>query len=158
MRWNHPQRGLIAPAEFIPVAEKTSMIVRMGEWALLQACKDAASWPEPVKVTVNPFSAQFECGDLLSNPGFPERLEVEITESTLLRDAPRTHEILAKLHEIGIRISLDDFGTAFASLSYLQSFPFDKIKIDRSFVREVPERADCLAIIQFPRANSASRA
>jgi len=155
MRWHHPQRGTISPCDFIPLAEQTGLIVPMGEWALQQACKDAASWPDPIKVTVNLSPVQFESGDLvqatlraLEQSGLAaDRLELEITESVLLRDAPNTHEILRKLQDTGVRISLDDFGTAFASLSYLQSFPFNKIKIDRSFVRDVPERADCLAII-----------
>ena len=156
MRWNHPRRGLIGPSEFIPIAEQTGLIVPIGEWALERACEDAASWPEPLKVTVNLSAVQFESGDLvaatkraLGRSGLaPGRLELEITESVLLRDAPNTHEILSKLQELGVRVSLDDFGTAFASLSYLQSFPFDKIKIDRSFVREMPARADCLAIVR----------
>ncbi len=155
MRWNHPERGLIPPRDFIPIAEQTCLIVRMGEWALSQACKDAASWPEPVKVTVNLSPVQFATGDLvqatlnaLERSGLESnRLELEVTESLLLQDAPKTHEILGKLHEIGVQIALDDFGTAFASLSYLQSFQFDKIKIDRSFVREVSSRADSYAII-----------
>jgi diguanylate cyclase (GGDEF)-like protein len=156
MRWNHPQRGLVGPADFIPIAEQAGFIVAMGEWALEQACRDAANWPRPIKVTVNLSAAQFENGDLvqateraLRNSGLaPQRLELEVTESVLLRDVPRTHEVLARLQELGVQIALDDFGTAFASLSYLQSFPFDKIKIDRSFVREAPERADCLAILR----------
>jgi diguanylate cyclase (GGDEF)-like protein len=156
MRWHYPQRGMISPADFIPIAEQTGLIVPMGEWALRQACKDAASWPEPIGVTVNLSSIQFERGDLvgatkeaLQQSGLaPSRLELEVTESVLLCDAPKTKETLARLHDLGVRIALDDFGTAFASLSYLQSFPFDKLKIDRSFVREIPERADSLAIVQ----------
>jgi predicted signal transduction protein with EAL and GGDEF domain len=156
MRWYHPQRGLIPPADFIPIAEQTGLIVPMGEWALRQACKDAASWPEPINVTVNLSSIQFEQGDLvqatrraLQQSGLAAgRLELEITESVLLCDAPRTREILRELHGLGVQIALDDFGTAFASLSYLQNFPFDKLKIDRSFVRDIPDRADCFAIVQ----------
>ncbi len=156
MRWNHPERGLIGPTEFIPIAEQTGLIVAMGDWVLQQACADAATWPEPIKVTVNLSPVQFESGDLIRSTlralkasGLsPDRLEFEITESVLLRDAPNTHAILDKLKEIGVRIALDDFGTAFASLSYLQNFPFAKIKIDRSFVSEVPERRDCLAIVR----------
>jgi diguanylate cyclase (GGDEF)-like protein len=156
MRWHHPQQGLISPCDFIPIAEKTGLIVQMGEWALQKACADAATWPEPIKVTVNLSPVQFEHGDLvaatlraLHQSGIAaDRLELEITENVLLCDAPQTHAILQALHKIGVRIALDDFGTAFASLSYLQRFPFDKIKIDRSFVREIPDRADCLAIIQ----------
>ncbi len=156
MRWYHPQRGLVSPIDFIPIAEQTGVIVPMGEWALRQACKDAMNWPEPVSVTVNLSSVQFEHGDLveatmsaLQQSGLPaSRLELEVTESVLLCDAPKTQEILGKLHELGVQIALDDFGTAFASLSYLQNFPFDKLKIDRSFVREIPERVECLAIVR----------
>ncbi len=156
MRWNHPERGLIGPSEFIPIAEQTGLIVPLGDWVLHKACEDAATWPEPISVTVNLSPVQFESGDLvgatrlaLEASGLsPDRLELEITETALLHDAPGTHEILGKLKDLGVRIALDDFGTAFASLSYLQSFPFDKIKIDRSFVSAVPERADCRAIVR----------
>ena len=156
MRWNHSERGLIAPLEFIPMAEQTGVIVRMGEWALEQACADAASWPEPIKVTVNLSPAQFDGGNLLQattralerSKLEARRLEFEVTENVLLRDAPRTHEILHKLHALGVQIALDDFGTAFASLSYLQNFQFDKIKIDRMFVRDVRGRNDSYAIIR----------
>ncbi len=155
MRWNHPERGLIAPRDFIPIAEQTGLIVRMGEWALEQACADAASWPEPVKVTVNLSPVQFETGNLVraamraleQSKLEATRLELEVTESVLLRDAPRTHEILHKLHDLGVQIALDDFGTAFASLSYLQNFRFDKIKIDRMFVRDGVGRSNSYAII-----------
>jgi diguanylate cyclase (GGDEF)-like protein len=155
MRWNHPERGLIPPRDFIPTAEQTGLIVRMGEWALEQACADAASWPEPVKVTVNLSPVQFEAGDLVratvraleQSKLEAGRLELEITEGALLCDAPRTHEILHKLHALGVQIALDDFGTAFSSLSYLQNFRFDKIKIDQTFVREVPGGNDSYAII-----------
>jgi len=156
MRWYHPVRGLILPDDFIPIAEQTGAIVPMGEWALRQACKDAVAWPEPVNVTVNLSSVQFEQGGLveatqraLEQSGLPaERLELEITESVLLCDVPSTQETLRRLHDLGVQIVLDDFGTAFASLSYLQSFPFDKLKIDRSFVRDITNRADCLAIVE----------
>src|SRR6185503_10171273 len=124
-----------------PLAEETGLIVEMGAWALKQACKDATGWPEDVKVTVNLSSIQFEDGNLfkvvtdaLKETGLkPHRLELEITESVLLRDEAAVHEVLHKLRDIGVQIALDDFGTAYASLSYLRSFPFDKIKIDRSF-------------------------
>ena len=156
MRWHHPRRGLIGPTEFIPIAEQTGLIVPIGEWALERACRDAASWPEPTKVTVNLSSVQFEGSRLvaateraLQLSGLdPRRLEIEITETVLLRDVPNTQAILERMHELGVQVALDDFGTAFASLSYLQNFPFNKIKIDRSFVRGVPERADCLAIVR----------
>jgi diguanylate cyclase (GGDEF)-like protein len=157
MRWHHPESGTIAPGDFIPLAEETGLIVEMGAWALKQACKDAAIWPEPIKVTVNLSAIQFEGGDLhkvvidaLKESGLePHRLELEITESVLLRDEAVVHEVLHKLRKIGVQIALDDFGTAYASLSYLRSFPFDKIKIDRSFIRDLdgPQRSECVAII-----------
>jgi len=157
MRWRHPTRGVIAPGDFIPIAEQTGLIVEMGEWALHQACGDAATWPERVKVTVNVSPAQFEGDDLykvvkgaLDASGLdPRRLELEITETVLLRDEAKVHTALHKLRELGVQIALDDFGTAYASLSYLRSFPFDTIKIDRSFMRDLddPQRPDCVAII-----------
>lgn len=156
MRWRHPLQGLIPPVEFIPLAEETGLIVAMGEWALQQACKDAASWPNKVCVTVNLSPLQFSCSDLFGTVSTalgrsklkPERLELEITETVLLRDDPATLKTLHRLRALGVRIALDDFGTAFASLSYLRSFPFDTIKIDRSFVRDLPQRTDCAAIIE----------
>lgn len=156
MRWHHPKLGTIAPGDFIPLAEQTGLIVEMGKWALHQACGDACDWPEQVKVTVNVSPAQFENGDLykvvkgaLDASGLdPRRLELEITETVLLRDEAKVHSALHKLRELGVRIALDDFGTAYASLSYLRSFPFDTIKIDRSFMRDLddPQRPDCIAI------------
>ena len=156
MRWHHPQLGLVPPSDFIPLAEETGLIVAMGEWALHQACKDAMTWPEEVGVTVNLSASQFCGSDLyktveaaLNLSGLvPQRLELEITELVLLRDDFSTLTTLHRLRQKGVRIALDDFGTAFASLSYLRSFPFDTIKIDRSFVRDLPERADCAAIIE----------
>jgi EAL domain-containing protein (putative c-di-GMP-specific phosphodiesterase class I) len=129
----------------------------MGAWALKQACQEAVTWPEHIKVTVNLSSVQFEHGDLykavrdaLTISGLsPGRLELEITEGLLLRDEARTHELLHKLRSLGVKFALDDFGTAYASLSYLRSFPFDKIKIDRTFIADLdrPKRKDCIAII-----------
>lgn len=158
MRWRHPRRGLIQPADFIPLAEVTGHIVELGRWALQEACKEAMGWPEHVKVMVNLSPAQFECGDLyqttidaLNSSGLPgNRLELEITETLLLRDDLTTYDVLHKLRGLGIGISLDDFGTAYASLSYLRSFPFDKIKIDRSFILHLgrPRGKACVAIIQ----------
>jgi diguanylate cyclase (GGDEF)-like protein len=157
MRWNHPVAGTILPGDFIPLAEETGLIADMGAWALRRACRDAAAWPSDVKVTVNLSAVQFEKADLLkvvkgalADAGLePSRLELEITESVLLRDEAKVHEVLRELRDMGVQIALDDFGTAYASLSYLRSFPFDKIKIDRSFVRDLdgPKRADCVAII-----------
>ncbi len=155
MRWRHPKLGLIAPLEFIPMAEKNGLIVEMGAWAIKRACADAVRWKRPVKVTVNLSPVQFENGDpaevvaaALSASGLPaDRLELEITETVLLRSEGRIKEILHKLRDQGVRIALDDFGTAFASLSYLRNFAFDRIKIDRSFVSEMSERHDCMAIV-----------
>ena len=157
MRWHHPLLGMVPPSTFIPLAEQTGLIVEMGAWALKQACQEATTWPEHIKVTVNLSSVQFEPGDLykdikdaLSFSGLsPDRLELEITESVLLRDEARTHELLHKIRSLGVKFALDDFGTAYASLSYLRSFPFDKIKIDRSFIADLanPKRKDCIAII-----------
>lgn len=157
MRWRHPTRGLVPPDDFIPLAERSGLIVQMGAWAIEKACRDAMGWPSHIKVNVNLSPRQFETAGLyattrnaLKATGLdPRRLEFEITESTLLQDDAKTHNILHKLKRLGVRIALDDFGTAYASLSYLRSFPFDKIKIDRSFIHDltVGRRDDCLAII-----------
>jgi diguanylate cyclase (GGDEF)-like protein len=156
MRWRHPTQGLIVPNDFIPLAEKTGLIIGMGAWALQRACRDAMAWPDAIKVAVNLSSLQFEGCDLygivneaLVGSGLSaSRLELEITETVLLREDAKTHEILRQLCELGVRISFDDFGTAFASLSYLRSFPVHKIKIDRTFVQELPQSTDCSAIIE----------
>jgi diguanylate cyclase (GGDEF)-like protein len=156
MRWKHPSRGMIPPSEFIPIAEETRLIVGMGSWALRQACLDARDWPESTKVAVNLSAVQLECSDVfetvvevLKETGLPaQRLQLEITETVLMRDQARTQEVLRKLHDLGVLITLDDFGTCFATLNYLRSFPFKKIKIDRSFVRDIPEHHDCVAIVK----------
>ncbi len=156
MRWQHPEHGLIAPNDFIPLAEETGVIVALGEWALRTACAEASTWPDEIGVTVNLSAAQFSGSDLYKTVDAalslsdlkPQRLELEITESVLLRDDADTVHTLHKLRDRGVRIALDDFGTAFASLSYLRSFPFDTIKIDRSFVRDLPGQSDCSAIIE----------
>ncbi len=156
MRWKHPSRGLIPPSEFIPIAEETRLIVKMGSWALTQACLDAKSWPDSIKVSVNLSAVQIESCDvydvvtqaLATSELEPQRLQLEITETVLLRDRARTQEVLKKLHDLGVTITLDDFGTCFATLNYLRSFPFTKIKIDRSFVRDIPEHHDCVAIVK----------
>jgi len=158
IRWRHPERGLVPPGDFIPFAEESGWIVEIGRWALERACKDAAQWPSDIKVTVNLSSVQFERGDLygavagaIAQSGLPfGRLELEITESVLLRDHPKTHDLLHRLRALGVKILLDDFGTAYGSLSYLRSFPFDKLKIDRSFVRDFGTRneRDAAAIVQ----------
>jgi diguanylate cyclase (GGDEF)-like protein len=157
MRWRHPEYGIIAPDDFIPIAEEMGLIIEIGAWALNEACQQAAGWSKDVKVTVNLSPLQFDGGDLdqvvtaaLAGSGLSaQRLELEITEGLLLRDDFATHELLHKLRALGVSIALDDFGTAYASLSYLRSFPFDKIKIDRSFIRDLdhPEQRECVAII-----------
>ena len=157
MRWNHPTIGMIAPADFIPLAEETGLIVEMGAWALNEACQEAMRWSKPVKVMVNLSPLQFERGDLyatiaeaLARAELPaRRLELEITERLLLRDDFATNEMLHRLRSLGVSIALDDFGTAYASLSYLRSFPFDKIKIDRTFIRDLehPDQKECMAIV-----------
>jgi diguanylate cyclase (GGDEF)-like protein len=145
LRWRHPHRGLISPADFIPLAEETGLIVQLGAWGLQQACREAACWPNELRVAVNISAVQFRNGDLfetvlgaLSDAKLsPRLLELEITESVLLNDESHVAELLHNLRQMGVRISLDDFGTGYSSLSYLRAFPFDKIKIDRSFVQEI---------------------
>ena len=155
VRWRHPQRGLVPPDRFIPIAEETDLIVPLGAWILRKACADAASWPAHVKVAVNLSPAQFRRGDLidtvsraLADTGLPpKRLELEITESVLLQKNAANLEVLHQLKSLGVSIVLDDFGTGYSSLSYLKMFPFDKIKIDRTFVEEITSRADCASIV-----------
>ncbi|MEZ2146709.1 EAL domain-containing protein [Bradyrhizobium sp. DN5] len=156
LRWNHPQRGLIAPISFIPLAEETGLIVQLGEFVLRSACTDAATWPDDVDVAVNLSPVQFKSPHLVASvtealtaSGLDaRRLELEITESVLLQNSDATLATLHELRAMGVRISLDDFGTGYSSLSYLRSFPFDKIKIDRSFVSELATREDSMAIIR----------
>jgi diguanylate cyclase (GGDEF)-like protein len=156
IRWRHPLRGLVAPSEFIPIAEEVGLIVPIGEWIMRQACRDAAQWREGLRVAVNLSAAQFRGSRLaemvisaLSAGGLaPGRLELEITESVLLEQTEVTLSTLHQLRSLGVRVSLDDFGTGYSSLSYLRSFPFDKIKIDRSFVREVTASANGAAIVR----------
>ena len=156
LRWQHPEKGMISPADFIPVAEDIGLIVPLGEWVLREACMQAAAWPSDIKVAVNLSPAQFRSRNLtqavfsaLAQSGLsPLRLELEITESIFLADSEANLAILHQLREFGVRISMDDFGTGYSSLSYLRSFPFDKIKIDRSFVRDLAERPDSVAIIR----------
>ncbi len=147
VRWRHPQRGLISPAEFIPIAEETGLINQLGEWVLATACQEAANWPEHVRLAVNVSPVQFNSGTLalkviaaLAASGLaPARLELEITEAVLIRDDDTALAILHQLRAIGVRIALDDFGTGYSSLSYLKRFPFDKIKIDRCFISDITE-------------------
>ena len=156
MRWKHAERGWISPGEFIPVAESTGLIVQLGEWALRRACDQAAAWPSDVMVAVNLSSVQFQNGKLvatvfsaLAGSGLaPARLELEITESVLLGSNDRNAATLNQLHELGVRLSMDDFGTGFSSLSYLRNFPFDKIKIDQSFIRNLVEDNRSKAIVR----------
>ena len=156
LRWHDPERGEIAPAEFIPVAEEIGLIVPLGEWVLRQACADAARWPEHIKVAVNLSPIQMMNQNLMStvvgalaSSGLPaNRLEIEITESVLMQNTEMTIAALHRLRELGVRISMDDFGTGYSSLSYLRSFPFDKIKIDRCFISGLPDRVDSIAIVR----------
>jgi diguanylate cyclase (GGDEF)-like protein len=156
VRWNHPVRGQIAPLDFIPIAEDTNLIIPIGEWVLRQACRDAAQWPDDIRVAVNLSPAQFKRGDLVAVTMSaltaadlaPDRLELEITESVLLHDEAWVRSLLERLKALGVRIALDDFGTGYSSLSYLRSFPFTKIKIDRSFVADMAGTTDALAIVQ----------
>jgi diguanylate cyclase (GGDEF)-like protein/PAS domain S-box-containing protein len=156
LRWHHPERGMIAPGEFIPLAEDIGLIVPLGEWVLRTACAEAMRWPSELKVAVNLSPAQFRNRGVikavmtaLAYSGLAaSRLELEITETVLLGETESNLATLHQLREIGVRISMDDFGTGYSSLSYLRCFPFDKIKIDRSFVSELSERPDCVAIIR----------
>jgi diguanylate cyclase (GGDEF)-like protein len=156
LRWRHPERGTISPAEFIPIAEDIGLIAPLGEWVINEACETAVTWPQDIKVAVNISPIQFRNRTLLqcvrkalTRTGLePSRLELELTESALLHENEATVATLHELRELGVRIALDDFGTGYSSLSYLRSFPFDKIKIDQSFVRELAIRPDSMIIIQ----------
>jgi diguanylate cyclase (GGDEF)-like protein len=155
VRWRHPTKGLIPPDQFIPLAEETGLIVPLGEWVLRQACDDATSWPAGIKVAVNLSPVQFKQAELfdviqsaLRNSGLPpERLEIELTESVLLERAVENHAFMQKLKSIGISLALDDFGTGYSSLSCLTAFPFDKIKIDKSFIGSLTRGHESSAII-----------
>lgn len=156
LRWHHPTRGMVPPTEFIPVAEETGLINQIGEWVLRQACIEAASWPDEIKVAVNISPVQFKNKGLvqivvsaLAASGLPgRRLEIEITEALLLQNNEATLAALRQLQELGVRIAMDDFGTGYSSLSYLRSFPFDKIKIDRTFIKDIAGKNDSSAIVQ----------
>ncbi|MBR0825184.1 EAL domain-containing protein [Bradyrhizobium manausense] len=155
-RWAHPVRGQVSPAEFIPIAEESGLIVEMGEWILRQVCREAASWPKPLQVAVNLSPAQFLHGDvvglvhsiLLETGLAPGRLELEITEGVLIEDFDRGLALLRRLKALGVRISMDDFGSGYSSLSYLQAFPFDKIKIDRAFIVNLGRNPQSAAIVR----------
>lgn len=154
LRWEHPIRGVISSGEFIPVAEDCGLIIPIGEWALREACKEAAGWPNDVKVAVNLSPVQFKDRRLVSTienalaeSGLsPARLELEVTESVLINDPDTVLKMLEQIHALGVSISMDDFGTGYSGLSYLRSFPFDKIKIDQSFIKDI-SNSDSLAIV-----------
>jgi diguanylate cyclase (GGDEF)-like protein len=156
LRWHHPERGMVSPAEFIPVAEETGLIGPLGEWVLRTACNEAATWPDHVTVAVNVSPVQFKRETLvltvisaLAASGLPaRRLAIEITEAVLMRDNEATLATLHQLRDLGVRIVMDDFGTGYSSLSYLRSFPFDKIKIDRSFINDLSKKGEAGVIVQ----------
>ncbi|WP_420223688.1 putative bifunctional diguanylate cyclase/phosphodiesterase [Pigmentiphaga litoralis] len=155
LRWNHPQRGVVSPMDFIPVAEELGLIKHIGRWVLHEACREAAGWPENVNIAVNLSSIQFRNHDLVGDVASalalsglaPNRLELEITESLLLQDNAAVLATLHQLRKLGVSISMDDFGTGYSSLSYLQKFPFDKIKIDQSFIQRLSEQ-DSVSIVR----------
>jgi predicted signal transduction protein with EAL and GGDEF domain len=156
LRWRHPERGMISPAEFIPIAEDSGLINQLGLWVLNTACAEATTWPDHVRVAVNVSPVQFRSPSLALNVaaalaacGLPaSRLELEITEAVLIRDDEAALDMLHQLRKLGVRIALDDFGTGYSSLSYLQRFPFDKIKIDRSFIRDIAGPGASSSIVQ----------
>jgi diguanylate cyclase (GGDEF)-like protein len=156
IRWNHPEKGIVAPAAFIPLAEEIGFIVPLGEWVIRQACATAAQWPGELHVAVNISAVQFRSpglmqvivGALAASGLQPTRLEIEITETVLLQNKETTLALLHQLRALGIRIAMDDFGTGYSSLTYLQCFPFDKIKIDRSFVKDITENTGSLNIVR----------
>ncbi len=156
IRWNHPEKGMVAPATFIPLAEEIGFIVAIGEWVIRQACSTSAKWPGDLHVAVNISAAQFRSpglmqvivGALATSGLHPTRLEIEITETVLLQNKETTLELLHQLRALGVRIAMDDFGTGYSSLTYLQCFPFDKIKIDRSFVKDITENTGSLNIVR----------
>jgi predicted signal transduction protein with EAL and GGDEF domain len=156
VRWHHPTRGMVAPTEFISVAEEVGLIGEIGTWVLQTACAEATSWPPHLRVAVNLSTRQFRGGSLVTTVADaleisglnPSRLELEITESVPLQQDQATLSTLQELHKLGTRIALDDFGTGYSSLSYLRGFPFDKIKIDRSFVSDLPHSEEAVAIVR----------
>jgi diguanylate cyclase (GGDEF)-like protein/PAS domain S-box-containing protein len=155
LRWSHPERGLLLPSEFIPVAEEAGFIGTLGEWVLRKACEDASQWPVYIGLAVNISPSQCNAAltqtvmsALAASRLSPSQLELEITETALLQDSSTTVQVLHQLRTLGVKISMDDFGTGYSSLSYLRSFPFDKIKIDKSFVTDVLTDSDSLAIVR----------
>ena len=157
LRWKHPTRGEVSPAEFIPIAEDTGVILQIGEWVMRTACREAASWSQPLTIAVNVSAMQLHNDDfdrvvheVLRETGLaPGRLELEITETALIRDLNRTLATLRRIKTMGIRIAMDDFGTGYSSLSNLRAFPFDKIKIDRSFIKAVNDNGQAAAIVRL---------
>ena len=155
LRWPHPERGMVSPAEFIPIAEEMGLIVEIGNRVLRRACAECTQWPEAVKVAVNLSPIQFQRGSVtdairaaLDASGLsPSRLEIEITESVLVQDTEATRAVLQELRDLGVRISLDDFGTGYSSLSYLHSFPLHKVKIDRSFLQGIATSERSLTLL-----------
>jgi EAL domain-containing protein (putative c-di-GMP-specific phosphodiesterase class I) len=155
VRWHHPRHGLVSPERFIPLAEEMGKIVALGEWILGEACRQAMRWPPDIKIAVNVSPHQFRSGRLvaavtraLAESGLSaHRLEIELTESALLRNTAENLESLRQLKSLGVTIVLDDFGTGYSSLTYLRMFSFDKIKIDKTFVLELSTSTDCAAIV-----------
>ena len=156
IRWKHPTRGMVSPAEFIPVAEDTGLIVQIGQWVVQEACRQAATWPETIKVAVNVSSIQFKSpgliktiSDSLRDAGIDgSRLIVEVTESVMIKDAEQAIATLHAVKDLGITVAMDDFGTGYSSLAYLRRFPFDTLKIDRSFVSELDDTQESAAIVR----------
>ena len=156
VRWHHPERGTVSPAEFISIAEETGLIRELGDWVLINACRRATKWSKPVKVAVNLSPAQFKrpnlvehIAEVLDQTGLdPSRLELEVTERLLLHNTQEVLDKMFRLKGLGVRVAMDDFGTGFSSLSNLRSFPFDRIKIDRSFVQEIGKNSDSSAIVK----------
>jgi diguanylate cyclase (GGDEF)-like protein len=156
IRWEHPKRGLVNPGDFIAAAEENGFIVELGEFVLRTACAEAASWDTPLAISVNLSPVQFQHGDLpamiaevLASTGLdPSRLELEITEGVLIQDTARALDILAKIKELGVGVAIDDFGSGYSSLAYLQAFKFDRIKIDRSFIAALTSNPQAQAIIR----------
>jgi predicted signal transduction protein with EAL and GGDEF domain len=156
LRWKHPERGAVPPDEFIPIAEENGLIVPIGEWVLRGACREAAKWPAHIKVAVNVSVVQFKAPGLLQSVSGAiraagiegSRLIVEVTESVMITDAEQVISTLHSIRDMGSAIAMDDFGTGYSSLSYLRRFPFDKIKIDKSFINELGQREDSAAIVR----------
>jgi EAL domain-containing protein (putative c-di-GMP-specific phosphodiesterase class I) len=156
LRWHHPERGIVSPVEFIPVAEEMGLIVPLGEWVLRAACAEAATWPHDIRVAVNVSSIQLTNKNLvnvvigaIASAGIPaNKLELEITESVFLKNTDANLATLKSLHELGVRFAMDDFGTGYSSLGYLLSFPFYRIKIDRSFITGLPDKNESRAIVR----------